>query len=144
MWGISVDQKNHWLVGQFALFLCESPAFFFVCFVLFSLGSGLALLTPAVAAGIQMGNTAVSAYIVDCYPAHAMSVVIFYSVLLNLSAFVNPFFIAPWVDNVGFTWTFATQGLVTLGVMVPVTAGLMRWGGGWRNRRGEPEWAGSA
>lgn len=91
-----------------------------------------------------MGNTAVSAYIIDCYPAHAMSVVIFYSVLLNLSAFVNPFFIAPWVENVGFTWTFATQGLVTLGVMVPVTAGLMRWGGRWRDRRGEPGWAGSA
>lgn len=72
-----------------------------------------------------------------------MSVVIFYSVLLNLSAFVNPFFIAPWVESVGFTWTFATQGLITLGVMVPVTVGLMRWGGRWRERRGEPEWAGS-
>lgn len=89
-----------------------------------------------------MGNSAISAYIVDCYPGHAMSVVIFYSVLLNLSAFVNPFFIEPWVESMGFTWTFATQGLVTL-IMVPVTMGLMRWGGGWRDRRGEPEWAGS-
>lgn len=70
-----------------------------------------------------------------------MSVVIFYSVLLNLSAFINPFFIAPWIGGVGFTWTFATQGLITLGVMIPVTAVLMRWGGGWRVKRGEPEWA---
>ncbi|KAL0638301.1 hypothetical protein Q9L58_002603 [Maublancomyces gigas] len=116
LWGISVDKKSHWIVGQIALFLF--------------------------AAGIQMGNSAISAYIVDCYPGHAMSVVIFYSVLLNLSAFVNPFFIEPWVESMGFTWTFATQGLVTL-IMVPVTMGLMRWGGGWRDRRGEPEWAGS-
>ena len=44
----------------------------------------------AVAAGLQMGNTVISSYIVDCYPLQSMSVITFYSVFLNLSAFINP------------------------------------------------------
>lgn len=71
-----------------------------------------------------------------------MSVIIFYSVLLNLSAFVNPFFIAPWCDTVGFTWTFAAQGLISFVVTVPVTVALQWKGGSWRERRGEMKWVG--
>ena len=87
-----------------------------------------------------MGNTAICAYIVDCYPLHAMPVVSFYVVLLNLSAFANPFFIAPWVDSVGFTWTFTTQGLLTAFVAVPAISVLHVFGKRWRERRGAPEW----
>ena len=43
-----------------------------------------------VAAGIQMGNTATSSYVVDSYPKQSMSVITFYAVFLNLSAFINP------------------------------------------------------
>lgn len=43
-----------------------------------------------VAAGIQIGNTAASSYIVDSYPLQSMSVITFYAVFLNLSAFINP------------------------------------------------------
>ena len=114
VWGISVDKAYHWMVGQVALFLF--------------------------AAGIQIGNTAVSAYVVDCYPQHAMSVIVFYAVLLNGSAFVNPFFIAPWCDTIGFTWTFCGQGIVAFFVMVPVTAALQKWGGRMREWRGPPTW----
>lgn len=64
VWGISVDNGYHWIVGQVAFFLF--------------------------AAGIQMGNTVVCAYIVDCYPLQSMSMVTFYAVLLNLSAFIDP------------------------------------------------------
>lgn len=113
-WGISVDKGYHWFVGQVALFL--------------------------VGAGIQMGNTAVSTYVVDCYPHHAMSMITFYAVLLNGSAFVNPFFIAPWCDTVGFSWTFAVQGLITLLVMVPVTMLLQVFGERMRTWRGPPSW----
>ena len=87
-----------------------------------------------------MGGTAVSAYIVDCYPMHAMSVIIFWSVLLNLSAFINPFFIVPWGDAHGFTSTFSTQGCITFFVMVPVLWALQKFGGSWRERRGAPSW----
>ena len=64
IWGISVDRMYHWMVGQVAFFIF--------------------------AAGIQMGNTVVATYIVDCYPLQSMSMVTFYAVLLNLSAFIDP------------------------------------------------------
>lgn len=64
VWGISVDKAYHWMVGQVALFLF--------------------------AAGIQAGNTVICAYIVDTYPLQSMSVITYYAVFLNLSAFINP------------------------------------------------------
>ena len=64
VWGISIDKGYHWIVGQVALFLF--------------------------AAGIQAGNTTICSYIVDAYPLQSMSVITFYAVLLNLSAFINP------------------------------------------------------
>jgi len=114
LWGISIDKNYHWIVGQ--------VAFFFF------------------AAGIQMGNTAVSAYVVDCYPKHAMSVITFYAVLLNGSAFVNPFFIAPWAGASGPTWTFAAQGIITFFAAIPTTVVLQYWGQRMRDWRGPPTW----
>lgn len=114
LWGVSIDKGYHWMVGQVAFFLF--------------------------AAGIQIGNTVTSSYVVDCYPKQGMSVVIFYAVLLNGSAFVNPFLIAPWCDNVGFAWTFATQGMVTFFVVVPVTVAMQKWGGRLREWKGAPGW----
>lgn len=64
VWGISIDQEYHWMVGQVAFFLF--------------------------AAGIQIGNTACAAYVVDAYPLQSVSMIVFYSVWINLSAFINP------------------------------------------------------
>lgn len=64
LWGVSVDKMYHWMVGQVAFFIF--------------------------AMGIQMGNTVVTSYIVDAYPLQSMSVITFYSVFLNLSAFADP------------------------------------------------------
>lgn len=64
IWGISVDQLYHWMVGQVAFFIF--------------------------AAGIQMGFTVVTSYIVDSYPLQSMSVITFFSVFINLSAFLSP------------------------------------------------------
>ena len=64
VWGISVDKGYHWIVGQVAFFIF--------------------------AAGIQMGFTVVTSYIVDSYPLQSMSVITFFSVFLNLSAFIDP------------------------------------------------------
>lgn len=114
IWGISIDKAYHWIVGQ-------------VAFALF-------------AAGIQMGNTAIAAYVIDAYPLQSMSVIVFYAVLLNLSAFVNPFFIAPWVTTDGYTWTFAVQGILTA-VTGCVGIGFVHWKGGWmREIAGMPSW----
>lgn len=68
--------------------------FVYVLVVLYLVDSGWVWMdadnVSSVAAGIQIGNTITSAYIVDCYPLQSSSVVVFYAVVLNLSAFVNP------------------------------------------------------
>ncbi|KAL8730550.1 MAG: hypothetical protein Q9166_004004 [cf. Caloplaca sp. 2 TL-2023] len=114
IWGISIDKAYHWMVGQVAFFLFG--------------------------AGIQMGNTVITSYIVDSYPLQSMSVITYYAVFLNLSAFANPFFIAPWQAASGFTWTFAAQGIITFFASVPVIAALQYWGGYLRAVAGQPRW----
>lgn len=114
VWGISIDRNYHWMVGQ--------VAFAFI------------------GAGIQMANTAVCAYVIDAYPRQSMSVVVFYAVLLNMSAFVDPFFIAYWVDAVGYTWTFAGHALITVFFCIIIFALLHKFGGKIRARNGVPDW----
>jgi len=105
----------------------------------------------------------ISSYIVDSYPLQSMSVITFYAVFLNLSAFINPvsphpastitmpgsatayreidnqFFIAPWQASSGWTWTFAAQGIIVFGG-IPVFALLQRFGGALRARSPQPSW----
>jgi len=114
IWGISIDRTYHWIVGQVAF------AFF--------------------GAGIQMGNTAVCSYVIDAYPRQSMSVVVFYAVLLNLSAFIDPFFIVPWVDTAGWTWTFAGHAIITVFFCIPMFAFLHKFGGSLREKSGSPSW----
>ncbi|KAG9771071.1 hypothetical protein KCU88_g6433, partial [Aureobasidium melanogenum] len=114
LWGISIDRAYHWMVGQVAFFLF--------------------------AAGIQMGNTVVCAYIVDCYPLQSMSIVTFYAVLLNLSAFIDPFFIAPWQADSGWTWCFAAQGIIVFFGAMPIFAFLHKFGPTLRHMTGTPSW----
>ena len=94
----------------------------------------------SVGAGIQIGNAAISTYIIDCYPLQSMSIVIFYSVILNLSAFISPFFIAPWVDQMGYTWSFAIQGMLCVFFCIPALAALHYYGPSIRRKNGMPKW----
>jgi cyanate permease len=96
--------------------------------------------TNPVGAGIQMGNTAVCSYVVDAYLMQSMATMTFYAVMLNLSAFVDPFFIVPWVTNVGFTWTFAGHAMITVFFCIPVLAALHRFGPAMREKSGCPTW----
>ncbi|KAL1863423.1 hypothetical protein Plec18167_000517 [Paecilomyces lecythidis] len=114
LWGISIDKGYHWIVGQIAFFLF--------------------------AAGIQIGNTVISSYIVDSYPLQSMSVITFYAVFLNLSAFINPFFIAPWQASSGWTWTFAAQGIIVFFAGIPLFALLQRYGAVLRAKSPQPSW----
>ncbi|KAJ5490457.1 Major facilitator superfamily domain general substrate transporter [Penicillium expansum] len=114
VWGVSIDKNYHWVVGQVAFFLF--------------------------AAGIQIGNTVTSSYIVDCYPLQTTSVITFYAVFLNLSAFINPFFVASWQASSGWTWTFTVQGLVTLGGGCIVFGGLHKFGAWMRAKAPQPSW----
>ncbi|KAH8697835.1 putative MFS transporter [Talaromyces proteolyticus] len=114
VWGVSVDKGYHWIVGQIGLFMF--------------------------AAGIQIGNTVVSSYIVDSYPLQSMSVVTFYAVFLNLSAFIDPFFIANWQASSGWTWCFTAQALVTLVGGTLVFGSLQVFGGMMRDKAPQPSW----
>ncbi|KAF2451855.1 MFS general substrate transporter [Karstenula rhodostoma CBS 690.94] len=114
VWGISVDRQYHWMVGQVG--------------------------TALFGAGVQMGNTVTTSYIVDCYPLQAMSIVTFYSVHLNLSAFISPFFIAPWVAKSGFAWTFAGQGIIVFFFCLPAFALIHVFGARLRKVSGLPTW----
>ncbi|EXJ77582.1 hypothetical protein A1O3_09809 [Capronia epimyces CBS 606.96] len=75
VWGASVQLSWHWIVGQVALCIF--------------------------AIGLQAGNTTLSTYIVDSYPEHAIEVITFYSVIINMSAFIAPWYIYDWADAVG-------------------------------------------
>ncbi|EXV01499.1 MFS transporter [Metarhizium robertsii] len=114
VWGVSVDRGYHWIVGQ-------------VAFAIFG-------------AGIQMGNTAICSYVVDAYPMQSMAMMTFYAVMLNLSAFIDPFFVVPWVENVGFTWTMAGHAIITVFFCIPVLALLHRFGRSLRDKSGQPTW----
>lgn len=114
VWGVSIDKNYHWMVGQVAFFLF--------------------------AAGIQMGNTVTSSYIIDSYPLQSTSIINFYAVFLNLSAFINPFFIAQWQATAGYTWTFATQALIVAVAGTAVFAFLHWFGASMRKRSPVPSW----
>lgn len=91
---------------------------------------GLALF----AAGIQQGNTMICSYFLDCYPELTMDSVVFYTVNLNMAAFVSPFFIVPWEEKNGFGWCFTAQGLIALVATALVVPLLQLKGGSMRRK----------
>ncbi|EXJ87000.1 hypothetical protein A1O3_03957 [Capronia epimyces CBS 606.96] len=114
VWGLSIARSWHWITGQVASFIF--------------------------AAGLQMGNTVISSYIVDNYPDYAIDIITFYSVILNLSAFAEPWFINYWVEASGYTWAFAAQTMITaFGIIIGI--GLVQlYGGRIRAWSGAPSW----
>lgn len=131
VWAISVDRGYHWAVGQVALALCKHTK---------ALPPDTMTNSSVVGAGIQMGNAAVCAYIFDAYPQQSMAMITFYAVMLNLSAFVDPFFIVPWVEDIGFTWTFTGHALITVFFAAPCLAVVHWFGGRLREKNGQPSW----
>ncbi|KAL3423143.1 major facilitator superfamily transporter [Phlyctema vagabunda] len=106
IWGLSIDRTWHWMTGQIGFFLFG--------------------------AGLQIGNTALSNYIVDSYYDHSMDIIVFYSVLINLSAFIEPWFINIWVESSGYTWSFAAQAIICTFGIVPTYMVLQFFGAKWR------------
>jgi len=133
VWGVSIDREYHWMVGQVALAICKSDRMI----LSFSTSANCCY---KVGAGVQMGNTAICSYVVDAYPLQSMAMMTFYAVMLNLSAFLDPFFIVSWVDNIGFTWTFIGHAIITVVVCIPVMAVLHRFGRTLCEKSGSPTW----
>lgn len=136
VWGVSIDRGYHWMVGQVAFALCKSVN------CLPARDEAVQRLTPytLVGAGIQIGNTSVCSYVVDAYPTQSMAVMTFYAVMLNLSAFADPFFIIPWVETAGFTWTMAGHALITVFICIPSVVLLHWFGGRIREKSGGMHW----
>ncbi|OAA63394.1 major facilitator superfamily transporter [Niveomyces insectorum RCEF 264] len=105
LWGISVERNWHWAVGQVAFFLY--------------------------ALGLQIGNTVVSAYMVDNYPSSANELSVFYGCIINMSAFLVPWFIADWVERDNYTWTFSVQGIFCFVLVIPAYVILLKFGQRW-------------
>ena len=68
---------------------------------------------------------------------------IFYTIMLNLSAFIKPFFIILRVENVRFNWTLVGDAIVTVFFIIPVSLLVHRYGnhmcgGARRSPVGEP------
>lgn len=95
-----------------------------------------------VAFGIQVGNTVVSTYVVDCYPQHVMSIIAFYSVHLNLSAFASPFWIVPQVSDRrwGWGWAFGSEAIIVVVFGALFVPGMLIWGTRLRAWRGPLVW----
>ncbi|KAF8314783.1 MFS general substrate transporter [Clavulina sp. PMI_390] len=114
LFGGSTQRGWHWAISQ--------------------LGAGL------VAFGIQSGNTALSTYVVDCYPEHVMSIIAFYSVHLNLSAFASPFWIVPQVTKWGWGWSFGSEAIIVTVFAILFVPCLLIFGGKLRAWRGPLVW----
>jgi len=69
-----------------------------------------------------------------------MSIVTFYSVILNLRAFINLFFIFLWATNIGYTWTFAAQGIITCFFCVHALVAIHWFGSSVRAKCDLPIW----
>ena len=78
IWGLSIDKEWHWITGQIA-FLCEWSRVEDE-YMHRNLADGW-----TDGAGIQIGNTALSSYIVDSYYEHTMDIITFYTVIINVS-----------------------------------------------------------
>lgn len=100
VWGASVQMGWHWIVGQVALFLF--------------------------AVGLQAGNTTLTTYIVDSYPEHAIEVITFYSVVINVSA-VQIVFGRIFANNRDRCRLLLCHGTFTTGQMLLVSKPMYRF-----------------
>ncbi|OCK91964.1 MFS general substrate transporter [Cenococcum geophilum 1.58] len=73
--------------------------------------------------------------------AISISMVTFYAITLNLSAFTNPFFITPRVSSKGYTWAFAVKGIITFRFCVPALVCIHQFSPKSRAWAGLPGWA---
>lgn len=78
------------------------------------------------AAGVQIGNTVTTSYIIDAYPLQSMSIVVFYSVFLNFSAFVDPVCTEEKENSYYYCYTnFVYSSMSKLGFLMLDTLGLL-------------------
>ncbi|EEP79822.1 predicted protein [Uncinocarpus reesii 1704] len=62
------------------------------------------------------------------------------SIFQHFLEMTDGFFISPWIKASGWTWTFAAQGIMVAGAVVPVFAALHKYGARLRAMSPLPSW----
>ncbi|KAF2869325.1 MFS multidrug transporter-like protein [Massariosphaeria phaeospora] len=92
---------------------------------------GAALL----ALGMQIFDTALHAYIMDAYPEHISSASAATQVLRSLLAFAFPLFSDELYKTLGYGWGNSLMAFLSIGITLPATGILWRYGATLRARR---------
>ncbi|KAH9882575.1 MFS siderochrome iron transporter 1 [Plenodomus biglobosus] len=92
---------------------------------------GAALL----ALGMQIFDTTLHAYVMDAYPEHISSASAATQVLRSLLAFAFPLFSDELYKTLGYGWGNSLMAFLSIGITLPATAILWRYGATLRARR---------
>lgn len=85
--------------------------------------------------GMQIFDTTLTSYVIDAYPEHVSSASAATQVLRSLLAFAFPLFSSKLYDSLGYGWGNSLLAFLSVGIAVPFTGILWRFGGSLRARR---------
>lgn len=85
--------------------------------------------------GMQIFDTTLTSYVIDAYPEHVSSASAATQVLRSLLAFAFPLFSSKLYDSLGYGGGNSLLAFLSVGIAVPFTGILWRFGGSLRARR---------
>ncbi|KAF2623216.1 MFS multidrug transporter-like protein [Macroventuria anomochaeta] len=85
--------------------------------------------------GMQIFDTTLHAYVMDAYPEHISSASAATQVLRSLLAFAFPLFSDKLYDTLGYGWGNSLMAFLSIGIALPATGILWRWGAKLRAKR---------
>lgn len=85
--------------------------------------------------GMQIFDTTLGAYVMDAYPEHISSAAAATQVLRSLLAFAFPLFSNRLYDTLGYGWGNSLLAFLSIGIALPSTGVLWRFGATLRGRR---------
>ncbi|KAB8272941.1 major facilitator superfamily domain-containing protein [Aspergillus minisclerotigenes] len=85
--------------------------------------------------GMQILDTTLHAYVMDSYPEHVSSASAATQVLRSLLAFAFPLFSNGLYDSLGYGWGNSLLAFLSIGIALPATGILWRWGATLRGRQ---------
>lgn len=85
--------------------------------------------------GMQTFDTTLHAYVMDAYPEHVSSASAATQVLRSLLAFAFPLFSSKMYDTLGYGWGNSMLAFLSIGIALPTTGILYRFGSTLRARK---------
>lgn len=117
------------LITPIGLLLYGWAAEFHLFWLVVDVGAALLSL------GMQVFDTTLHAYVMDAYPEHVSSASAATQVLRSLLAFAFPLFSSKLYERLGFGWGNSLLAFLSIGVALPVTGILYRFGATLRARQ---------